>query len=73
MKLKATFRAENRNYCKFIQGEQHIIKKFVIQEKKKKQEQARRWIGGIYNDISMSHKYIKSKEDSFSGESHTWV
>lgn len=35
MKLKATFRAENRNYCKFIQGEQHIIKKFVIQERKK--------------------------------------
>lgn len=69
MKLKATFRAENRNYCKFIQGEQHIIKKFVIQERKK--TRASKTLNSIYNDISMSHKYIKSKEDSFSGESYT--
>jgi len=33
MKLKATFRAENRNYCKFIQGEQHIIKNLLTKKK----------------------------------------
>lgn len=68
MKLKATFRAENRNYCKFIQGEQHIIKNLLTKKKKQEQETLN---SGIYNDISMSHKYIKTKEDSFSGESHT--